>query len=39
LGQRRPEFALFAVNRALRADPTDLSAQRLRDRVLEAWPR
>jgi WD40 repeat protein/serine/threonine protein kinase len=39
LGQRRPEFALFAVNRALRADPTDLSAQRLRDRVLEGWPR
>ena len=39
LGQRRPELALSAVDKALRADPTDAPAQRLRLRVLDAMPR
>jgi hypothetical protein len=39
LEQHRPELALSAVEKALRADPMDLPAQRLRLRVLEAMPR
>jgi hypothetical protein len=39
LEQRRPELALSAVEKALRADPTDLPAQRLRLKVLDAMPR
>ena len=34
-----PELALSAVDKALRADPIDLPAQRLRLRILEAMPR
>ena len=34
-----PELALSAVDKALRADPADLPAQRLRLRILEAMPR
>jgi hypothetical protein len=36
LAQGRPELALTAVDKALLADPTDLSARRLRLRVLDA---
>jgi hypothetical protein len=39
LAQGRPELALTAVDKALLADPTDLSSQRLRLRVLDAIPR
>jgi hypothetical protein len=39
LAQRRPELALVAVDNALLADPKDLSAQRLRVKVLDAMPR
>jgi hypothetical protein len=39
LGQRRPELALSAVDKALRADPKDVPAQRLRFRVLDAMGR
>ena len=39
LAQGRPELALAAVDKALLADPTDLPAQRLRLRVLNAMPR
>jgi hypothetical protein len=38
LAQHRPELALAAIDRALLADPTDLPAQRLRPKVLEAMP-
>jgi WD40 repeat protein/serine/threonine protein kinase len=38
LAQGRPELALTAVDKALLADPTALSAQRLRLRVLDAIP-
>ena len=38
LVQHTPEMALAAVDRALAADPTDLAAQRLRLRVLDAMP-
>ena len=36
LAQRRPELALAAIDKALLADPTDASAQRLRLKVLDA---
>jgi len=39
LAQGRPELALTAVDKALLADPTALSAQRLRLRVLDVMPR
>ena len=39
LAQGCPKLALTAVDKALLADPTALSAQRLRVRVLEAIPR
>ena len=39
LAQQRPELALAAVDNALLADPKDLTAQRLRVKVLEAMPR
>ena len=39
LGQQRPELALTAVDKALLADPANLSAQRLRLKVLDAIPR
>ena len=39
LTQQRPELALVAVDKALLADPKDLSAQRLRVKVLDAMPR
>jgi hypothetical protein len=39
LEQRRPELALPAVEKALRADPTDQAAQRLRLKVAGAMPR
>ena len=39
LAQEHPELALAAVNNALLADPKDLSAQRLRVKVLDAMPR
>ena len=39
LAQDRPKLALAAVDQALLADPTDLPAQRLRLRVLDAMPR
>ena len=39
LAQGRPELALTAVDKALLADPTALSAQRLRLRVLDVVPR
>ena len=39
LAQDRPKLALAAVDQALLADPTDLPAQRLRLKVLEAMPR
>jgi hypothetical protein len=39
LAQQRPELALIAVDNALLADPANLSAQRLRLKVLDAMPR
>jgi hypothetical protein len=39
LAQHRPELALTAIDKALLADPTALSAQRLRLKVLDAIPR
>jgi len=39
LAQQRPELALAAVDNALLADPKDLSAQRLRVKLLDAMPR
>jgi len=39
LEHHRPELALSAVDKVLRADPTDHAAQRLRLRVLDAMPR
>jgi hypothetical protein len=39
LGQHRPELALVAVDKALGADPTDVPAQHLRLRVLDALAR
>ena len=39
LAQDHPKLALAAVDQALLADPTDLPAQRLRLRVLDAMPR
>ena len=39
LAQGHPELALATVDKALLADPTALSAQRLRLRVLDAIPR
>ena len=39
LAQHRPELALAAIEKALVANPTDLRAQRLRIKVLEAMPR
>jgi hypothetical protein len=39
LAQHRPELALAAVDKALVEDATDLPAQRLRLKVLDAMPR
>jgi WD40 repeat protein/serine/threonine protein kinase len=39
LAQHQPELALAAVDKALLADPRDLSARRLRLEVLDAMPR
>jgi WD40 repeat protein len=39
LGQNQPKLALAAVDKGLLADPTDLSAQRLRLKILEVMPR
>jgi hypothetical protein len=39
LAQHRPPLALAAVDKGLLADPTDLPAQRLRLKVLDAMPR
>ena len=39
LAQHRPELALAAIDKALTGDPTDLPAQRLRLKVLDAMPR
>jgi hypothetical protein len=39
LAQHRHDLALVAVDKALLADPTELTAQRLRLKVLEAIPR
>jgi len=39
LAQHRPQLALAAIDKALLADPTDLPAQRLRHKVLDAMPR
>ena len=39
LAQKHPELALAAVDNALLADPKDLSAQRLRVKVLDSMPR
>jgi hypothetical protein len=39
LAQHSPELALAAVDKALLADPSDLFAQRLRLKILEAIPR
>jgi WD40 repeat protein/serine/threonine protein kinase len=39
LAQHRPELALAAIDKGLVADPTDLPAQRLRLKVLDAMPR
>jgi hypothetical protein len=39
LAQNRPELALAAIDKALVEDPTDLPAQRLRFKVLDAMPR
>jgi hypothetical protein len=38
VGHGRPERALSAVDKALRGDPTDLPAQRVRVRILRAIP-
>ena len=39
LAQHRPELGLTAVDKALLADPTDLSTQRLRLKILDAMSR
>ena len=39
LGQHQPKLALAAVNKGLLEDPTDLSAQRLRLKILDMIPR
>jgi WD40 repeat protein len=39
LAQHCPELALAAVDNALLADPKDLTAQRLRRKILDAMPR
>jgi hypothetical protein len=39
LAQHRPELALAAVDKALLADPTDVSAQRLRLGIQNAMTR
>ena len=39
LAQHRPQLALAAIDKALLADPTDVPAQRLRPKVLDAMPR
>jgi hypothetical protein len=39
LAQHNPELALAAIDKALLADPTDLAAQRLRPKVLDAMHR
>jgi hypothetical protein len=39
LAQHRPELALAAIDKAPVGDPTDLPAQRLRLKVLDAMPR
>ena len=39
LAQHRPELALAAVDKALLADPTDVPAQRLRLKILDAMTR
>ena len=39
LAQHRPELALAAVDKALLADPTDLPAQRLRLKIIDAMAR
>jgi hypothetical protein len=39
LSQAHPELALTAVDKALLADPTALSARRLRLRILDVMPR
>ena len=39
LAQHRPELALAAVDKALLADPTDVPAQRLRLKILDATTR
>jgi WD40 repeat protein/serine/threonine protein kinase len=39
LQQHRPELAITALDKALRVNPTDLAAQRLRLRVLETMAR
>jgi WD40 repeat protein len=39
LAQHRPELALAAIDKTLVADPTNLLAQRLRLKVLDAMPR
>jgi WD40 repeat protein len=39
LAQDHPKLALVAVDQALLADPTDIPAQRLRLRVVDAMPR
>jgi WD40 repeat protein/serine/threonine protein kinase len=38
MAQRRPELALAAADKALRADPGDVTAQRVRVKALEALP-
>jgi WD40 repeat protein len=39
LAQHQPELALVAIDKALLVDPTDLRAQHLRLKILEAMPR
>jgi len=39
LAQHQPELALAAIHKALLVDPTDLRAQHLRLKILEAMPR
>jgi hypothetical protein len=39
LAQHSPELALTAVDNALLADPTDLRAQRVRLKILDAMAR
>ncbi len=39
LAQQHPELALTAVDNALLADPKDLTALRLRVKILNAMPR